>query len=135
MRLEGWELRLARYINDHMYMPFQWGQNDCMLFAAGGVEAVTGVDPGAEFRGTYDDAISAYRIIGGTDKIEEFVNGIMGAPIENLALLGRGDAVMADNDGRPCLGICMGTDSVFPSETGLRSIPTARVIKGWKVGA
>lgn len=43
--------------------PFRWGVNDCALFAADGVKAITGVDIAAEFRGRYSDEASAMALI------------------------------------------------------------------------
>lgn len=45
---------------------FRWGGvkgDDCMTFAASWVEACTGIDPAAEFRGTYDTQEGAEELI------------------------------------------------------------------------
>lgn len=44
----------ARYIARTGADPMVWGQNDCACWAASLWQEVTGVDPAAELRGTYD---------------------------------------------------------------------------------
>lgn len=63
MRVPGWEDRLRRVIIVDQHKPFAWGRHDCILFAARCIEAVTGEDPAAEHRGTYDSAIGAMRLL------------------------------------------------------------------------
>lgn len=52
-RLPDWRPRLAAYMQRVARLPFRPGRNDCALFAAGAVEAMTGVDLAAGWRGTY----------------------------------------------------------------------------------
>jgi hypothetical protein len=59
VRYSDWEERLAVYRDRVEEEPFVWGTHDCALFAAGCVNAMTGVDPAAAFRGTYDSRIGA----------------------------------------------------------------------------
>lgn len=44
-------------------MPFSYGQNDCALFVADCLEAVTGVDFAAPYRGLYHTAAAALRVL------------------------------------------------------------------------
>lgn len=37
-------MTLAEYITDHLTSPFEWGKNDCCLFAVGYLEIATGRD-------------------------------------------------------------------------------------------
>lgn len=53
MRLPDWHSRLSDYIDAVRRTPFAYGRHDCALFAAGAVEAMTGVDPSVELRGKY----------------------------------------------------------------------------------
>ena len=53
MRLYNWEALFAAYIVGISRAPFSPGVLDCALFAAGGAEAVTAIDPAAAFRGRY----------------------------------------------------------------------------------
>src|ERR1700743_3011421 len=54
--------------------PFAWGKQDCCLFAADGVQAITGVDIAEDFRGKYTDQASAFALIesitGGTTVVD-----------------------------------------------------------------
>ena len=43
-RLPDWPERLHAYLQQHAAMPFAWGSNDCVRFAAGAVHAMTGRD-------------------------------------------------------------------------------------------
>ncbi|MCO4316350.1 hypothetical protein M8997_004075 [Phyllobacterium sp. 21LDTY02-6] len=52
-RYSFWRPALAEYIDASMQKPFQWSEHDCALFAAGAVEAMTGEDFAAPYRGKY----------------------------------------------------------------------------------
>ena len=52
-RRADWRPRLTEYLARVAGARFRPGQHDCALFAAGAVEAMTGHDPAAEWRGTY----------------------------------------------------------------------------------
>lgn len=43
--------------------PFEWGKNDCSLFAADAIQSFTGVDLAEDFRDKYDDEASAFALI------------------------------------------------------------------------
>lgn len=45
VRLPDWRLRFDALIAERLRAPFAWGTNDCALFAADNVRALTGFDP------------------------------------------------------------------------------------------
>lgn len=55
-RYRDWIARLDAYVRSHAGTPFTWGTLDCALFAAGAVEAMTGVDFARGFRGYVTEA-------------------------------------------------------------------------------
>jgi len=55
---------LDTHINTWIGRPFVWGECDCMLVLADWVAEVRGVDPAAEIRGQYWDALSCERLTG-----------------------------------------------------------------------
>ncbi len=61
MRLVNWEARLSAYIASVARTGFAYGRHDCALFAAGGVDALTGTDPAAAWRGRYTTEIGGLR--------------------------------------------------------------------------
>lgn len=66
-RLPDWRVRLGEYMARVAYLPFRPGQHDCALFAAGAVEAMTGTDLAAAWRGRYrrlEDGQAALRDAG-----------------------------------------------------------------------
>lgn len=54
---------LTRFLADAGRRGFIWGQHDCMLFVADWALKLTGVDPGAPWRGTYASAAEAAAIL------------------------------------------------------------------------
>lgn len=60
-RCEDWHARLAAYVFDAGRTPFAYGSHDCALFAAGAVEAMTGTDLAAGWRGIYRTLAGASR--------------------------------------------------------------------------
>jgi hypothetical protein len=63
---------LSAYVAAKEREPFAWGSNDCVMMVAGAVEAITGVDHAAEFRGRYSSMAAAKRIAG--KSLLEFVS-------------------------------------------------------------
>lgn len=105
MKNSRWPSLLAEFIEGRMFKPFAWGVNDCAMFCADWIHTATGVDPAAEFRGTYSseaeaDAVLA-RFLG---SIEYVVGGILKRH-ESVHFAKRGDIVMFMNHGRRTLGI------------------------------
>jgi len=62
-RRVDWPERLAAFLESRRGAPKCWGSNDCGLFCADAIEAMTGVDPGWELRGTYQNARQALRAL------------------------------------------------------------------------
>jgi len=62
-RREDWPERLAVFLESRHTMPKQWGQNDCGLFCADAIQAMTDVDPAWELRDTYQNARQALRAL------------------------------------------------------------------------
>ncbi len=63
-RQKHWDTRgYHHFLRERAHAPFEWGKHDCALFAADGVEAITGVDIAADFRGKYFDEAGAMALI------------------------------------------------------------------------
>ncbi|MDF2603503.1 hypothetical protein [Sphingomonas sp.] len=94
-RKPDWDARLAAYLEPLRARPFVWGEHDCCIFAAGAVEAMTGVDPMPEFRGRYRTAIGSARAL------RRYGAGDLAATLDgkftriSAALAHRGDIVMS----------------------------------------
>ena len=52
-RLPDWRARLRAYLEAVARASFRPGAHDCALFVAGGIEAMTGEDLAADWRGSY----------------------------------------------------------------------------------
>lgn len=129
-RIGTWESALSEYINAKRHEPFEYGVNDCCLFAAGAVEAMTGEDPMPEFRGKYDSlktSIAALKEIGAGD-LESTLDGKF--PIVEVGFAQRGDIAFHEGSA----GIIAGSFAWFVSDDGLERIPLEMWDKAWSVG-
>lgn len=62
-RLIGWQSRLTAWLATVSRTPFAPGQHDCALFAAGAIEAMTGCDLAADWRGRYRTLRGGVRVL------------------------------------------------------------------------
>ena len=129
-RISTWEQALSDYISSKRDEPFVYGVNDCCMFAAGAVEAMTNEDPMSEFRGQYKSLASSVRAlkdIGNGDLESTIDSKFLSIPI---GLAQRGDLAYFDNS----IGIVMDSWAWFVSDDGLERVPRSMWDKAWSVG-
>lgn len=132
MRKETWPIDLANFIESRMAVPFQWGVNDCTLFAADSALAITGIDLAVNYRGTYNSQTGAARIIVEAGSLRNLVNQHM-SPEINPKLAQRGDWVLVEQDGSEALAVCMGVNMVAAGHDGLVYLPMSLAITAWRI--
>ena len=110
VRLPDWQTRLAAYFDENAGRPHQYGAFDCALFVAGAVEAMTGKDFGAPFRGKYRSAAGSIRALRefGAGDLPATLTAALGPP-GPLAFGHRGDVCLY---GETC-GILAADHGVF----------------------
>jgi len=130
MRISTWEDALVNYIITKRQEPFEYGVNDCCMFAAGAVEAITGEDPMAEFRGQYDSLKTSLQVIKdiGAGTLEATMDGKFSEVAIGHAQ--RGDLAFFDDS----VGVVMGGFAYFVSDDGLERINRSLWDKCWSVG-
>jgi len=152
-RLEGWEIRLDRYLRESAEKPFAWGEHDCCLFVCNAIREMTGKDPAAEFRGRYKTRAGAYALLrrqtgpsgdGCVQPTQKFdfveaitvICEICGFPPVPVPLAQRGDVVIfADSEGTPALGIVAldGRTVLGLAINGLRRLAIDSALQAWRV--
>jgi hypothetical protein len=130
MRILTWEDSLSDYITTKRDEPFEYGLNDCCLFAAGAVEAITGEDPMPEFREKYDSLKTSIKAIKeiGAGTLEATMDGKF--PEVEIGQAQRGDLAFFDDS----VGVVMGGFAYFVSDDGLERIDRSVWDKCWSVG-
>ena len=107
-RLPDWQPRLVAYLARVSAAPFAFGQHDCALFAAGAVEAMTGTDPAARWRGKYATAaqgLARLRRVGIADATDLCAQLFADVPVLMAA---PGDLAVIDTPDGPAMGVVQG---------------------------
>lgn len=160
-RLSNWERRLDAHFVAARTIPFALGRFDCALAACQAVAAITGVDPGAAWRGEYSSASEAAALIalhGATLSLEaasaiDSAKADLGSLAADIAaahgfaevkptFAQRGDVVLVDNgDPARALGTvdlsgrfawCVG--GLAGNDRGFVRVPMQRWLRAWHVG-
>lgn len=132
IRLYDWQLRLEAFARERLAMPFQWGRNDCALFAADAVQAMTGERLLPNMRG-YSDVRGALRLIDGAGGLRSIACYALGGFVLP-AYASVGDVVLVKFGKREALGICNGGTVIGPGPTGMVAIGMDAAVAAWKVG-
>jgi hypothetical protein len=132
-RLPDWRLQLDALVSARMHAPFAWGVNDCALFAADAVAAVTGQDPASHLRG-HRTARQALRTIRSHAGLFGIATSALGAPAgEHNAR--EGDVLLVGMGKRTALGVMLNDGMlVGPGTGGLCSAPLTDALCAWRVG-
>lgn len=131
MRLDGWDTLLFQHIKSRAKMPFAWGEHDCVMFAVGCAQAMTGVDLAESYRG-YETQLQAARIIQDAGGFRELVTLNVGPEI-SPKLARRGDWVMISQGDSLALAVCIGSDAIAPGKDKLVSVPMSEAIAAWRI--
>jgi hypothetical protein len=129
MRRHDWADRLYATVEAFKGTDFEWGENDCCIFVARCVDAMTGSDLVHQLQNIYWDEDGAQAVIGGD--LSAAVSAFLGQPSELRAM--RGDVVMVDGGDGFALGICLGQEIAGVGPDGLRLLPRGEILKVWKV--
>ena len=139
-RFQDWQIFLGEAVAAADRMPFAWGTNDCCLFVADCIRAMTGTDLGASFRGKYDDPASAMALIafatdgGGVEQLVEQLCRENDMGEVEVAYAQRGDIALHDVEAGPAAGIIYGDGALYLSEAlGLVAVPRASIRRAWRV--
>lgn len=128
-RLHDWPERLARYFRDAANTPFAWGTHDCVTFANGAHEAVTGVVVTLAPWASEGEAGAALGVLGG---LESAVSTVL--PSIPALTAQRGDVVLLGLGDRAWLAVCDGAIAFAPDAQGLRAAPMRLARAAWGVG-
>lgn len=131
-KLRDWETRLTHLVHEVHGKTFAWGKLDCCLWAAACVEAQTGVDHAEGIRGTYDDVMSAARVVKRMGGLRG-IGARLGAPVPPLTAR-HGDIGLVRSNGKPVLAVCAGPTWLVVSSQGLLNAPLASAINCWRTG-
>lgn len=122
--------------------PHVYGVNDCCLFAADGIKAMTGVDIAEDFRGysTEQGALKAIAKVAGGSTVQDAA--VYCAKKYDLAELDqplkaqRGDLVLIEEADGFKMGLVhlSGACAVVPGETALRRVDLAAIKRAWRIG-
>lgn len=134
-RLPDWQPRLHHWLHDIKGRSFEPGQHDCCIFAAGAVEAQTGVDLATGFRGDYTTiagGLIALRRAGFADHIDLITHHLPEAP---LVTAREGDLVIVPTADGPATGLVQGSAIyVLREDSGLGFAPMSAASRLFKVG-
>jgi hypothetical protein len=138
-KLDNWKDALTYYISVNLNTPFKWGQHDCALWSADCVHVCTGIDFAKDARGTYSDALGAFKCLKKVYQVDN-IKEVYSSKFEpiHVALALPGDIVYRDSnqDGFNCMiGICYGLHSFFiqADDDGLTKLPTLSLSGAFRI--
>lgn len=135
-RLPDWPLRLEAFVTARANQPFGWGAQDCALFAADAVQAITGVDVAPPALRQHRHARAALRALHAHGGLRSIAHAALGTPIAP-ALAGVGDVLLTlpqPGNRHPMLAVCNGATALAPAAHGLASLGLEQVTHAWRVG-
>lgn len=133
VRYADWPQRLWAAVHERRASPYAWGALDCCLYSADLIEAVTGVDLAAGFRGTYADEAGAQRILEahGWSDLLDLGDHFLPRRRERPR---RGDLILRAGDLGPFLGVAWQGGVIGPSARRPIVWRMRDVIACWSVG-
>ena len=130
-RFDDWPKRLSAYLRERQPMAFEWGTNDCMMFAARAVYALTGHDYFTEYAG-YSDEASAAEALKKHRGVAGIITACLGQGSDKVLTARRGDVVLVKwPDFTAGIVDDSGARIALVSKEGLVRIPLSNAIRVW----
>ncbi|MFY0681883.1 MAG: hypothetical protein JXR13_15040 [Thalassovita sp.] len=132
-RLTDWRTRLTTYAQSASARAFRPGEHDCALFVAGAVEALTGKDLAADWRGTYrtlDEGRAALLASGFQDQVSLVASVFVEVPPLAAQV---GDIAVVPTSQGPALGVVQGARIWVLMPSGLGTVPLTEAEKAFRV--
>lgn len=126
-----WRDRFDSFIQSRMRSPFEWGTNDCCMFAADAVLAAHGIDHAEDVRGSYSTEKEARRLLrrlGGLAAIASRGGDEIAPLMANV-----GDVGLIAQEERELLGVCVGGVWLVPTRDGLCAVQIDAAKRAWSV--
>lgn len=136
-RRQDWPQRLAAFLAHQHRVPFAWGTADCITLVADAIEAMTGVDPIADIRGTWTDQATAFLAISqlGTG-LAEAIDAVLlplGSQRIERSMVGRGDIVTIKQPLGVAAGIFAGAGIACRGKAGFAWFARADIVAAWRI--
>lgn len=131
MRQKGWQGRLVAYLDTAGRRPFAEGQHDCALFAAGAVQAMTGIDYAADYRGRYSTTRGGLRVLR-RDGFADHV-ALAAAHFPETGTPVPGDLAAVPSEEGPALGVVQGEHVYLLAPGGMSLAPIAAASRFFRV--
>lgn len=147
-RVDNWAGALNQYLKEQEEAPFAWGKNDCCLFAAGAIQAITGVDVAAGWRSAYKSSESALHLVSVRTEgsLRDLISTLAkkyGFPEINPKMAQRGDIIQFNSNIEGGVGLTLGVvvdhRLAIPAMDKIRAFPVDTIwdlpsTKAWKIG-
>lgn len=121
-RRSDWLARLNAYIAAAHGRAFEYGKHDCALFAGGAIEAMTGEDLAAPFRGAYSTlghGMKAVMRAGYNGPFDLLRAHLAAIPIAQAQV---GDLAMLKTPAGPAIGVVQGARIFYVTDRGLLTV-------------
>lgn len=136
-RLPDWRARFAAEMDRQRRDPFAWGAQDCALgLAAGAVQAITGQDVAAPWRGRYISPAGARRALhkAGFTALSDLVASLLPEIPPAFADVGDIGVIEADGPLKQALCVVDASGLIVLTEAGHGRRSREDMIRAFKVG-
>lgn len=123
-------MTLDEFLHAWAAKPFEWGRTDCVQFAVAWMRESIGLDHSTGY--SYDDAVSAQRIINAAGGLEALFSKHYGPMRRTRLGVSAGDVILSAFDHGPTLGLAFGPRAfVLKTQSGLIPVQMELAIGYW----
>lgn len=134
MRRNDWQPRLVAYLDACRGQAYAVGRFDCALFAAGAVEAMTGLDLASDWRGRYRTLRGGLRVLRAAGYVDHLALARAHFAPVPVAFAQSGDLAAANGPEGVALGVVVGPHAHFLHvERGLIALPLTQAREVFRV--
>jgi hypothetical protein len=130
-RFQDWQVRFEAFLKARRREPFAWGSNDCALFAADAVEAITGEHLCPQLRG-HRNVRQALRTLACEGGVRGIATQALGEPIRPV-FARVGDVVVVPAGKRESLAVCNGQTALLPGPDSMAAVSMRLALAAWRV--